>query len=226
MDKENNGSNKTDALIDEKSEEKVRSAFEHLTGEVSIQAVLQTDCKLSEKSSLFLEELSAITDKIPINTCLKGENPDIEAKLEVNLFPVIALLNKDGEYTRICYHGPPVGHEVDSFIAAVDIIAGAEQTIAEPLMERIKSLKVPLNLKTGVSPSCVMCPDLVQSCQSLAVLNSGITTEMVNLNHYPDFVKKFRIMSVPALIINDEKVKFGGKKLGELVTELEEYLNK
>jgi len=224
MDKEKNEDNKTNTIFDASAEEKIRSAFENLTGEVSIQAVLQpTDCKLSVKTIMFLDELSNITDKIPINDCLKGENPELEAKIEVSLYPVIALLNKDGEYTRICYHGPPSGHELESFISAVNIIANPEQAVAEPLLERINNLKVPINLKTGVSPTCVMCPELVQSCQSLATLNSGVTSEMVDLHHYPDFVKKFRIMSVPALIINDEKVKFGGKNLGELVTELEEY---
>jgi len=223
MDRENNEGNKTNTYFDENTGAKVREAFEHLTGEVSIQAVLQPDCKLSDKVQLFLDELYNITDKIPMNIFLKGENPDIEAKVEVGLYPVIALLNKDGEYTRICYHGAPGGHELDSFISAVNIIAKPEQAIAEPLLERINNLKVPINLKTGVSPTCVMCPELVQSCQSLATLNAGVTSEMVDLHHYPDFVKKFRIMSVPALIINDEKVKFGGKNLGELVTELEEY---
>lgn len=223
MDNENNEGKKAITYFDASSEAKVREAFEHLTGEVSIQAVLQPDCKLSDRTSEFLDELSGITDKIPISTGLKGENPDLEAKIGANLYPVIALLNKDGEYTRICYHGPPGMHELESFISAVNLIAGPELTISEPLLERIKSLQVPINLKIGVSPKCVMCPELVQSCQNLAILNTGVTSEMVDLNYYPEFVKKFRIMSVPALIINDEKVKFGGKNLGELVTELEEY---
>jgi len=222
MDRENN-EGRENAFFDASSEEKVRNAFEQLNGEVSIHAILLPDCKYSNRLKDFLDELSDITDKIPINISLKGEDLDLEDKIETNLFPVIALLNNDGEYTRICYHGPPAGHELESFIYAVDNIAGKELNISEPLLERINQLQVPINLKIGVSPKCVMCPVLVQSCQRLATINSGITSEMVDLNYFPDLVKKFRIMSVPALIINDDKLRFGEKNLEELVTELEEY---
>ena len=222
MDRENNGV-RENAFFDASSEAKIRNAFEQLNGEVSMHAILLPDCKYSNRLKDFLDELSDITDKIPINISLKGEDLDVEDKIETNLFPVIALINKDGEYTRICYHGPPGGHELESFISAVDIIAGKELNISEPLLGRIKKLQVPINLKPGVSSKCVRCPMLVQSCQSLAIINTGISSEMVDLSYFPDIVKKFRIMSVPALIINDEKVKFGEKNLEELVTELEEY---
>ena len=216
-----NEKNSTNVFFDAASEAKILYAFEHLDGDVSIQAVLQSDCKLSDKVKGFLDELSCIIKKIPVNVRLKGEDPGLEEKIRADIFPVIALIDKNGEYSRVCYHGAPGGHELESFISAVISISGAGQDISEPLMERIKGLPTPLNLKIGVSPTCVMCPELVQSCQSLAIANSGITSEMIDLNHYPDLVKKFRIMSIPVLIINDKDLVFGGKTLEELISKLE-----
>ena len=210
------------SCIDENSKDKIRKALDHITDEVSIQAFLLPECKLSEKIKTFLDELTDITDKIHIDIKMKDEDPGLEAKLEVGLFPFIALIDKTGEYTRIGYHGVPSGYELDAFIAAVTDIAAPDLTIAEPLMERINNLKTPMNLKIGISLTCVRCPELVMSCQQLALLNNGITAEMLDLNHFPDLAKKFRIMSIPALIINDDRVKFGGKTLEELVSDLEQ----
>jgi len=221
MDIENNKKDIANIFIDAASEEKIISAFEHINGEVSIRAVLQPDCKLSDKIRGFLGELTYITNRIPVSISLKGEEPGIEEKIGADILPVIALFDKDGEFSRVCYHGVPGGHELESFISAVTSIAGVSQIISEPLLERINRLQTPLNLKIGVSPTCIMCPELVQSCQSLAIASSGITSQMIDLNHFPDLVKRFKIMSIPVLIINDKDLIFGGKTLEELISKLE-----
>jgi len=208
--------------FDEKTKEKAQQAFEHITDEVSVCAFLQPECSLSDKIKIFLDELSTITNKIPITIHLKNENPDLENKYKVEMFPFIAVINKAGEYTRIGYHGVPAGFELEAFISAIRNITIPEQSIVETtLSERISQLKTPLSLKIGISMTCIRCPELVISCQQLALLNTGITAEMLDLNHFKDLAKKFKIMSIPALIINNDKVRFGGKTLEELVSELE-----
>jgi len=68
-----------------------------------------------------------------------------------------------------------------------------------------------------------MCPELVQGCQQIAVINENITAGMVDLHHFSDIRKKFKIMSTPALIINNSDVVFGQKNLEELMDLLEKY---
>ena len=43
--------------------------------------------------------------------------------------------------------------------------------------------------------------------------------EDVDLMHYPELKRKYKIMSVPCMVINDTQVYFGRKSLEE-VTEL------
>ena len=58
------------------------------------------------------------------------------------------------------------------------------------------------------------------AAQRIAIENPNVETEMLDLSNFPDLKDKHKIMSVPAIIVNDEKVYFGGKKLEEIVNLL------
>ena len=47
--------------------------------------------------------------------------------------------------------------------------------------------------------------------------NKNIETEMFDLSLFEGIKRKYRIMSVPAIIVNDEKVHFGSKKINEIL---------
>ena len=72
-------------------------------------------------------------------------------------------------------------------------------------------------MKVLVSLSCTMCPAVVQETQRLAAASSHITAEMFDLQHFPKLKNKYRVMSVPCLVINDHDVHFGKKSMHELL---------
>jgi len=203
---------------------KVQHAIERCTKNLQLKAILLDECKLSDKIRLFLNELSEVVnnENISIEMFSKGENLQLESELTTELKPVIALMDENGKYTGIGYHGVPTGHELKPFMFAIFNIAGPGQIVDEDICKRAGALK-PMKLQIGISPTCVMCPELVQSCQHVALINGNITAEMVDLVHFSELRKKFNIMSIPALIINDEEVVFGGKNIEELVELLEKY---
>jgi len=217
--------NKHDELLGEQVAEQIKYVMERCAEDVLIYAILQTNCTLSEGMRGFLREFSEITDRMPIQIFEKGANPEIEDKISTSLYPVIALMDKNGEYTGVSFNGIPGGHELESFVLAIYNIAGPGQSMSESLMQRIKSLPGPINLKIGISLSCTMCPEVVQGSQRMAIINKGITAEMVDLQYFPELRDKYEIMSVPALIINDNEVLFGKKDIDGLVSYLEQISN-
>jgi thioredoxin reductase (NADPH) len=63
-----------------------------------------------------------------------------------------------------------------------------------------------------------MCPELVTATQRLAAENDKITAEVFDLNHFPDIKDKYKVMSVPCLVVNDgEKVSFGKKNAAQVL---------
>lgn len=85
------------------------------------------------------------------------------------------------------------------------------------MLDEIKKLDKKTNIKVCVSLSCHLCPDVVASAQRIAKENKNIEAEMIDLANFKDIKDEFKIMSVPALIVNNKDVYFGSKKIEEIL---------
>ena len=70
--------------------------------------------------------------------------------------------------------------------------------------------------------SCTKCPKTVQATQRIATLNKNVEIEMINIFTFQDFKNKYDIMSVPAIIVDDQHVYFGEKTVEDML----EIINK
>ena len=129
---------------------------------------------------------------------------------------------RQGNYLGAEFHGVPGGHEFNSFIIALYNGAGPGQSMGEDIRRRIQKITWKTDLKIAVSLSCTMCPDVVMAAQKIALENPLVTAEMFDLAHYPELKEKYQIMSVPCLILNDSRVSFGKKGIGQILDLLEE----
>ena len=75
-------------------------------------------------------------------------------------------------------------------------------------------------MKILVSLSCTMCPELVTSAQRIASLSEYVTAEVYDLNHFPELRERYKVMSVPCLVLNDEDVSFGKKNIPQLLERI------
>ena len=62
----------------------------------------------------------------------------------------------------------------------------------------------------------------VQATQRIATLNKNVEMEMINIFTFQDFKNRYDIMSVPAIIIDDQHIYFGEKTIEDML----EIINK
>lgn len=168
---------------------------------------------LSSEVRGFLEEFVVLSDKISW----------VEAKGEEageRLLPSIEVCKEDGTSSGLSFHGVPGGHEINSFVIALYNVAGPGQAIDSALKEKLNEIKKDINIKVMVSLSCTMCPETVMAAQKAATESKYIEAEMIDLMHYPEIKKKYQVMSVPCMIINDKDVYFGKKGIEEVTNIL------
>ncbi|ASW43741.1 FAD-dependent oxidoreductase [Clostridium isatidis] len=204
-------------LLNDALRNQLKAILSKIENNISLVSIVDESNKKSIELRDLVLDISDLSDKVSAIIYKKGENPEMEAKINADKYPVAALLDKDNNYSGVKFHGVPGGHELNSFIIAIYNLAGPGQAIDEKLLNEIRSIDKKINIKVGVSLSCHVCPDVVMAAQRIAIENPNIETEMLDLSNFKDIKDKHRIMSVPALIINDEKVYFGGKKLEEIV---------
>ena len=162
----------------------------------------------------FITNLASLTDKLTVTV---AERNDTE-----NRAPCVRILSTDGKDTGIAFHGVPSGHEFTSFVLGLYNAAGPGQRTDEQTYQEIKDIKKSVDIKILVSLSCTMCPDLVIACQRIATLNPDIRAEVYDLQHFDELKKKYNVMSVPCLVINDDKVSFGKKTISQVLELIKE----
>jgi thioredoxin reductase (NADPH) len=65
-----------------------------------------------------------------------------------------------------------------------------------------------------------MCPDFVVAAQRIAAQNSNVTAHVYDIRHFEDLKNQYNVMSVPCMIINDNKVSFGKKNVLQILEML------
>ncbi len=208
-------------FLSEEIRRQLSGLFEKFESKVMIKAELD-DSPLAGEMSGFLGELEGLTDRLICVRERMTEQEKSRREADGELFPAFRIMREDGSGGNILFHGVPGGHEFNSFVIALYNMAGPGQPIDGELKQRFSSLGKEMNVKVMVSLSCTMCPEVVMAAQRAASLSEKVTGEMVDLMHYPELKKKYKIMSVPCMIVNDSRVYFGKKSLEEVAEILEE----
>ena len=156
----------------------------------------------------YMEELAKLTDKLSVR---------LEENVDEKEDPYVKVCREDGSYSGLAFHGIPGGHEFTSFILGLYNVAGPGQQIEDDIKSKIEAVDKETKIKLMVSLTCTMCPDLVVAAQRIASLNPKVSTEVYDLNHFPDLRDKYQIMSVPCMVINDGKPNFGKKDISQVL---------
>lgn len=183
---------------------------------IELVVIKNGDSKSQEMENA-VREISSTSDKLKFSSYNLGENSELENKIKIERAPVIAILDNEGNFSGIKYATIPGGHELNSFILAMYNVAGPGQKLEEETLRKIFNLKEKLNIKIGISLNCTKCPETVQAAQRVAVENSNIDLEVIDVFTFKEFKEKYDIMSVPAMIINNENIYFGSKNINEVL---------
>ncbi|WP_432204691.1 FAD-dependent oxidoreductase [Cetobacterium somerae] len=206
-------------FLDEGIISQLKGIFERFQSNIKIVSVLN-DSEISGNIKEFLNEISNISNKISLEIYKKDENIELEKKIELDCTPTIAILDSNDNFRGVKFSGLPSGHELNSFILALYNIAGPGQELNEELKGKIKAIDKKVNLKIAVSLSCSLCPEVVTGAQRLAIENSNIKAEMIDIFAFPELKKKYNIMGVPALIIDDKHISFGKQSIEEIIKKI------
>ncbi len=205
------------SLLNDELRIQLKTVLNKLEKEVTLVSIVdETNAKSIELRDLILD-ISDLGEKVKCAIYKKGENISIEDKIHADKYPVVALLDYEDNYSGVKFHGVPGGHELNSFILAIYNLGGKGQEISNETLEEIKSINKDVNIKVCVSLSCHLCPDVVVATQRMAIENKNIEAEMIDISNFKDIKDKYKIMSVPAIIVNDDKVHFGAKKMNEII---------
>ncbi|MBQ3541538.1 MAG: FAD-dependent oxidoreductase [Oscillospiraceae bacterium] len=170
------------------------------------------DRPVSAELEQFITALSALSDKLTVTV--------VERNASSENAPCIRVCKADGTETGLAFHGVPSGHEFTSFVLGLYNAAGPGQALDEATREQIAAITNKTDMKILVTLSCTMCPDLVVAAQRIAAENPNVTAHVYDIRHFENLKNQYNVMSVPCLVINNEKVSFGKKNISQILEVL------
>ena len=167
------------------------------------------DRPVSAELEQFITALTALSDKLAVSIAERNA-----ASQEA---PCVSVCKADGTQTGLAFHGVPSGHEFTSFVLGLYNAAGPGQALDDSTRQQIAAISNKTDMKILVTLSCTMCPDLVIAAQRIAAENSNFTAHVYDIHHFENLKNQYNVMSVPCLVINDEKVSFGKKNIRQIL---------
>ena len=200
----------SDGLFTPEMRTQLETVFERMENPLVLKLCLDNR-PVSKELQEYIATLTAMTDKLSLEL-VTGNSDE---------FAPCVKLYRDDIYTGVAFHGVPGGHEFTSFVLGMYNAAGPGQAMEEDIRKRIKGIENQVDIKILVSLSCTMCPDLVIAAQHMAAVGEHITTEVYDIHHYESLKNKYKVMSVPCMVINDEHVHFGKKNIQQILEIVE-----
>ncbi|GAB4015125.1 MAG: alkyl hydroperoxide reductase subunit F [Bdellovibrio sp.] len=128
-----------------------------------------------------------------------------------------------GQENGIRFVGIPGGHEFTSLILAILNSDGKGKLPDEMIINKIKNLKGPIEIRTYISLSCENCPEVVQALNLMATFHPQFTHTMIDGEHVQEDIKKYNIEGVPSVMVGDKLISSGKTNLIELLNKLETH---
>lgn len=186
----------------------LKAMFERMDQPLVLRLYLD-DRPVSAELKEYMTALAALTDKLTVEVA--------EAEAPAETAPCVRVCRADGGETGLAFHGVPGGHEFTSFVLGLYNAAGPGQAVDADVEADIRAIDRPVDVKVLVSLSCTMCPELVAAAQRVAAASPNVTAEVYDLNHFQSIRERYRVMSVPCLVIDDSRVSFGKKNIRQVV---------
>ncbi|WP_300452043.1 alkyl hydroperoxide reductase subunit F [Accumulibacter sp.] len=195
-------------MLDANIKTQLKAYLEKIRQPIELVASLDDSAKGREMWALLLE-IAELSDKV-------SARQDGEASRK----PSFAI-GRAGEQPRISFAGIPMGHEFTSLILALLQVGGHPPKAEAATMDDIRAIAGEFHFETFISLSCHNCPDVVQALNLMAVLNPGISHQMIDGALFQDEVTRRQIMGVPTVYLNGEHFGQGRMLLEEIVGRID-----
>lgn len=176
-------------MLKPQEEANLQSLNDRLESEIQLHYYL-TDDPRSDPIKAFCQELSRIAPKIKA----VAEEYDPEGR------PLIRV----GE--RLRYIGVPSGREFDPFLEALAMLAGDPPPLAvEPgVLDRIKDVRPPAQIRVFVAPFCGFCPNIVRNLLALPFFTDTALLTIVDAAGFEELAAAEDVKSVPTVILDGQ----------------------
>lgn len=195
-------------LLDSNLTTQLAGLLEKMVNPINLVAYVDS----SENSQKVIELLQEVANQSNKITVIKGD------KSSTNRIPSFSITNPQNNIS-VSFAGVPLGHEFSSLVLAILQVSGYAPKISEDQRKAILQLGSH-DITTYMSVTCINCPEVVQSLNTISIINPKVKHIAVEGSAFKDEVDALGVMSVPAVFENGKMISSGRSSIDELVAML------
>lgn len=195
-------------LLDSNLTTQLAGLLEKMVNPINLVAYVDS----SENSQKVIELLQEVANQSNKITVIKGD------KSSTKRIPSFSITNPQNNIS-VSFAGLPLGHEFSSLVLAILQVSGYAPKISEDQRKAILSIGSH-EVTTYMSVTCINCPEVVQSLNTISIINPKVKHIAVEGSAFKDEVDALGVMSVPAVFENGKMISSGRSSIDELVAML------
>ena len=196
-------------MLDNDLKSQLQSYLAYLKHPIELVVTADDSAKGQEMKTL-LQDIASLSDKVTLR-----DDPHAEVRK-----PSFAI-NRTGTDIGVRFAAIPLGHEFTSLVLALLHVGGHTIKFDDELIRQIEALPGDYDFEIYMSLSCQNCPDVVQSLNSMSVINPRIRVQTIDGALFQDEVEKRSIMAVPTVFMNGEVLFQGRSSAEEILARLD-----
>lgn len=195
-------------LLDSNLTTQLAGLLEKMVNPINLIAYVDS----SENSQKVIELLQEVANQSNKITVIKDD------KSSTKRIPSFSITNPQNSVS-VSFAGLPLGHEFSSLVLAILQVSGYAPKISEDQRKAILQLGSH-DITTYMSVTCINCPEVVQSLNTISIINPKVKHIAVEGSAFKDEVDALGVMSVPAVFENGKMISSGRSSIDELVAML------
>lgn len=195
-------------LLDSNLTTQLAGLLEKMVNPINLVAYVDS----SENSQKVIELLQEVANQSNKITVIKDD------KSSTKRIPSFSITNPQNNVS-VSFAGLPLGHEFSSLVLAILQVSGYAPKISEDQRKAILQLGSH-DITTYMSVTCINCPEVVQSLNTISIINPKVKHIAVEGSAFKDEVDALGVMSVPAVFENGKMISSGRSSIDELVAML------
>jgi len=196
-------------VLDSSSLDQFRALSDKIVEPVVLAATLDDSSGSTDLAQL-LDQLASVSD-----------NLSVEHRNDGGRAPSF-VIERAGSDVSVAFGGLPLGHEFTSLVLAILQVGGHPPKIEDDVVAAIKALDVDAHFETFFSLSCMNCPDVVQSLNTISVLNPRIRHTAIEGGAFADEAEARGVMSVPTVFKDGELFETGRVGIEQILAKLDD----
>ncbi len=162
------------------------------------------ECQYCSETEQLVKEVAELSDKISVEVVDYKKEPERAKEFNIDKIPAIAVVGEQDYGIR--FYGIPSGYEFTSLMEGIADVSQRATELSQETKDKLKSITSDVHIQVFVTPTCPYCPGAVRMGHMMALENEHITADMVEAQEFMTLSRKYGVMGVPRVVINEDTV--------------------